>query len=99
MEKVALEEVIRCHKIESENCFFWSTHQQAGLDLLLFHKGKRLGFEFKYADTAKLTKSMHIACQDLKLDKLTVIYPGNLQYQLTETIHVVGLFDFLESYI
>lgn len=87
-EGFALEELIRCQHFQQENCYFWSTHQQAELDFLVFHKSKRLGFEFKYADAPKLSKSMHIVCKDLKLDLLTVIYPGSSSYQLSENIWV-----------
>lgn len=97
-EGFALEEIIRCLRIDSENCYFWSTYQEAELDLLIFHKGKRLGFEFKYMDTPKLTKSMQIACEDLKLDALTVIYPGIRDYFLTEKIRVINLMDYLASF-
>jgi len=90
-EGFALEEVIRCYQVESESCFFWSTHQDAELDLLLFHKGKRLGFEFKYADAPKLTKSMCIAHKDLQLDHLYVVYPGVRRYSLLPNIEVIGL--------
>jgi uncharacterized protein len=96
-EGFALEEIIRCHHIESESCFFWATHHQAELDLLLFHKGKRLGFEFKYTDAPVLTKSMQIASQDLKLDELIVIYPGTRSYALTEKIRAMNLVDYLKT--
>ena len=90
-EGFALEEIIRCSGVDPQNCYFWATHQQAELDLLMFHKGQRLGFEFKFADAPKLTKSMQIALTDLKLDLLTVIYPGEKEYWLTEKIKVTGL--------
>jgi predicted AAA+ superfamily ATPase len=94
-EGFALEEVIRCHHVEQEKCYYWATHQQAELDLLMFDQGKRLGFEFKYTDAPKLTKSMRIAFEDLKLDELFVIYPGNRSYQLTQDIKVISLYDYL----
>src|SRR3990167_3527860 len=93
-EGFALEELIRCLRVESENSYFWATHQQAELDLLIFHQGKRLGFEFKYTDAPKLTKSMHIACKDLRLDELIIIYPGAQHYLLTEKIRVTNLADY-----
>jgi len=96
-EGFALEELIRCHRVDAENCYFWSTHQQAELDLLCFQKGQRIGFEFKYADAPKLTKSMHIACHDLQLDQLTVIYPGTREYWLADKIRVVGLCEYLQA--
>ncbi|MCC2667527.1 MAG: uncharacterized protein K0S63_1443 [Gammaproteobacteria bacterium] len=94
-EGFALEELIRCLPVEPENCYFWSTHQQTELDLLIFHEGKRLGFEFKYADAPTLTKSMRIACEDLRLDELIVIYPGTRKYSLTEIFKVMNLSDYL----
>lgn len=90
-EGFALEEVIRCCHFDPDNCYFWATHQQAEIDLLVMHQGNRLGFEFKYSDAPKLTKSMQIACVDLKLDSLLVIYPGDRVYNLTDTIKVMPL--------
>ena len=96
-EGFAMEEIIRCHHAESENCYFWATHQEAELDFLLFQKGKRLGFEFKYMDAPRLTKSMRIAYEDLKLDALIVIYPGTRSYLLTPDIKVMSLLEYLNT--
>ena len=90
-EGFALEEIIKFYKARAEECYFWRTQAGAELDLLLFNKGKRLGFEFKYTDTPKITPSMKVAFQDLKLDHLTVIYPGDKNYYLTDQMSVVGL--------
>jgi len=75
-EGYALEEIIRFFNA-SDEAFFWGTHADAELDLLLFRNGKRIGFEFKYADIPKTTKSMHSAIQDLQLDHLYIIYPSH----------------------
>ena len=96
-EGFALEEVIRHHQVDPEDCYFWATHNQAELDLLMHYKGKRLGFEFKYVDAPKTTKSMRIAMEDLKLDGLIVIYPGNIDYKLESNITVYGLMSYLEK--
>src|ERR1035437_696563 len=58
------------------NAYFWATHSRAELDLLVMAKGKRWGFEVKYRDAPTITKSMRIAMQDLKLERLWVVYPG-----------------------
>lgn len=87
-EGFALEETIRALGAKPHECFFWASHSGAELDLLIFQKGKKLGFEFKYMDAPKLTKSMKISMEDLKLEKLTVIYPGKLDYSLAENIEV-----------
>jgi uncharacterized protein len=90
-EGFALEEIIRIYHADSENCYFWATHQHAKLDLLIFHQGQRLGFEFKFAQAPKLTKSMQVAVEALRLDRLNVVYPGSREYSLTEKIMVVSL--------
>jgi predicted AAA+ superfamily ATPase len=95
-EGFALEQVISCFQIPAEDCYFWATSNVAELDLLVFQKGKRIGFEFKYADRPKTTKSMHIALKDLKLDYLYVIYPGNVYFDLDEKISACG-FDALHE--
>ncbi len=95
-EGFALEAVIRAHRAQQEECYFWGVHNQGELDLLLFKEGKRLGFEFKYGDAPRLTSSMTFAQEHLKLDQLTVIYPGKSQYALTTDISVFGLEDYLK---
>lgn len=90
-EGFALEETINCLQVRSNDCYFWSTHNEAELDLLIFKSGKRIGFEFKYTDSPKITKSMSIALADLKLDHLYVIFPGKFQFPLSEQITAMGL--------
>jgi predicted AAA+ superfamily ATPase len=85
-EGFALEEVIRLHEASVEETFFWATQANAELDLFIIQGGKRLGFEFKYTDVPKITKSMRIALDDLHLDHLTVVYPGAHTFPLEEKI-------------
>ncbi|OJW52729.1 MAG: hypothetical protein BGO67_09225 [Alphaproteobacteria bacterium 41-28] len=94
-EGFALEEVARFHQADPQDCYFWATQTGAELDLLIVKGGEKLGFEIKYTDHPKITKSMQIALEDLKLDKLTVIVPGSTRFPLTEKIEVCGL----ETYI
>ena len=97
-EGFALEEIIRYHRASPEECYFWATHSGAELDLLIVQDGKKHGFEFKYTDVPRLTPSMIIACEDLALDSLTVIYPGNKNFSLSElhgSITVCGLSTYI----
>ena len=90
-EGFALEEIIRqCHAA-AEECYFWGTQGGAELDLLILKDGKRIGYEFKYSDHPKLTPSMKISQQDLKLDHLYVVYPGKHEFPLAEGITARGL--------
>jgi len=73
------------------NAYFWATHSGAELDLMVMAKGRRWGFEIKYQDAPTVTKSMRIAVQDLKLERLWVIYPGSRSYPLDEKIECISL--------
>ena len=79
------------------NAYFWATHSGAELDLLLFHQGKRLGFEFKYSETPQVTKSMRIAQEDLKLDHLYVVHPGKHSFPLDTNLEATTLPDMLDN--
>ena len=92
-EGFALENVIRKRLTDSENFYFWATHSQAELDLLWVRGNERIGFEFKHTDSPKITKSMLIAMQDLKLSKLFIVIPGRHDFLLKNKIRVVGLED------
>ena len=72
------------------NAYFWATHSRAELDLMVMAKGKRWGFEVKYQDAPTITKSMRITMQDLKLERLWVVYPGPTGYPMDEKIECVS---------
>ena len=92
-EGFALEQVLRIAK--PDEAFFWATHQGAELDLLMFKGQQRIGVEFKRADAPKVTQSMRIAMQDLKLDALYVVYPGLHRYPMGEGVEAVPLWAVL----
>jgi len=96
-EGYALEETIRFLDAPGNEFFFWATQADAELDLFCIINGKRFGFEFKYSDAPKITKSMHSALNDLELDHLFIIYPGDHSFRLTETISVSGLTTFIAN--
>lgn len=94
-EGFALEEIIRI--LDVQDCYFYSVHSGSELDLLIFRNGKRIGFEFKFADAPKMSKSLSIVREDLKLDHLWVIYPGTRRYQLSEGVWTLPLRDIHEA--
>lgn len=88
-EGYVIEEAIRHFQPEQE--YFWATHNRAELDLLIFKDGRKIGIECKRQDAPRLTPSMKIAMEDLKLDELRVIYPGSKAYPLADAIQVLPL--------
>ncbi len=86
-EGFVLEQVL--HLARPAEAYFWATHQGAELDLLMFKHGRRVGVEIKRADAPSLSASMRIALQDLRLDRLLVIYPGDKPYRLGPNVDVV----------
>lgn len=77
--------------LPSRDVYYWAVHAGSELDLLVFHRGKRLGFEIKRSDAPSLTQSMAIARDDLRLDALWVVYPGNLSYELAPKVRTLPL--------
>jgi predicted AAA+ superfamily ATPase len=88
-EGYAIEETIK--SVEPDEVYFWATHNGAEIDLLLLKNGHRWGVECKRVDAPRLTPSMQIALEDLQLDHLTVIYPGERSYPLMEKVMAVPL--------
>jgi predicted AAA+ superfamily ATPase len=88
-EGYAIEETLKL--VRPEAAYFWATHTGAELDLLLVKRGRRYGVEVKFQDAPRLTPSMRIALSDLRLERLTVLYPGDLGYTLDPRVAVVPL--------
>jgi predicted AAA+ superfamily ATPase len=92
-EGFAIEQVLRI--AQPHQAWFWSTHSGAELDLLLVQGDRRIGVEVKYTDTPRVTASMRIAMQDLKLEKLYVVYPGAHRFPLAHNMEAVPLWALL----
>jgi uncharacterized protein len=88
-EGFALEQVLRI--TGDRGAYFWATHGGAELDLLVNWGGKKYGFEFKYGDAPSMTKSMHVALHDLKLERLFVVHPGRDSYVMNDQTEAVAI--------
>lgn len=90
-EGFGVEQVVSL--LEATEAYFWATHSGAELDLLIFRRGRRLGFEFKCSDAPRATQSMYVALEDLGLDHLYVVYPGRTSYQLDRRLEALSIHD------
>lgn len=88
-EGYAIETIVELARPDAAH--FWATHTGAELDLLLVKGGRRYGVEVKYQDAPTITRSMRIALDDLELEHLTVVYPGDQAYVLDRRVTVVPL--------
>ena len=82
-----IEEVIR--SVEPDDVYFWATHNGAEIDLVFFKGGRMYGVEVKRADAPTMTPSMRTALEDLKLERIGMIYPGDRRYSLHIKIDAV----------
>ncbi len=88
-EGFVIEQILATTSCES--AFFWATHQGAEIDLILEKGDELLGIECKRADSPRITPSIRIAFEDLKLNKVAIIYPGNKRYRLDNRVEAIPL--------
>ncbi len=88
-EGFALEEVLSAFR--PREAWFYAVHSGSELDLFFQSGGERIGVEFKRADAPQITKGMHVAMEDLELDQLLLVYPGERMAPLAEKIQAVPL--------
>ena len=80
--------------VKPSQAYFWSTYSGAEFDLLFLHRGKCYGVECKFNEAPKISKSMGIAQNDLNLEHLWIISPGQHQYSVDKKTTVCPLQNF-----
>ncbi|MBL7969580.1 MAG: ATP-binding protein [Prolixibacteraceae bacterium] len=88
-EGFIIEQII--NRLKSRDYYYWRTHAGLELDLMVLKNGKRLGFEIKYSETPKVTRSMHQIIDDLKLDQFYIVYQGKHQLELEEKVQLLPI--------
>ncbi|OQB30128.1 MAG: hypothetical protein BWY08_01356 [Bacteroidetes bacterium ADurb.Bin174] len=88
-EGYVIEEVLKIANPDEQ--YFWRTHNGAEIDLVAVKDGRIFGVECKWIDAPRLTPSMRIAKDDLKLEKIIVVYPGKRRYEIAKNIHAIPL--------
>jgi len=86
-EGFVIEQII--NRLKTRDYYYWRTHAGLELDLLVMKNGKRFGFEIKYSETPKATRSMHQIIEDLKLDQFFIVYQGKHQLILEDKIQLL----------
>ena len=88
-EGFVIQQIVQLMRAPSEQCFHWSTHTGAELDLLVLDGSKRYGFEVKRSEAPRLTPSMRSAVETLGLDRLDVVHAGTQRYRLAERVRAL----------
>ncbi len=96
-EGFALEAVVRRLGVGWRECHFWATHGGAELDLLVVRGRRRWGFEFKRTSAPALTRSMRVALEDLRLERLDVVHGGPHSFLLAPRVRAVAFSRLLED--
>jgi hypothetical protein len=94
-EGFVIEQVLM--KEPHDEVFFWTTHQGAEIDLILRRGDSLYGVECQRTDTPRLTPSIRIALDDLKLKSVSVIYPGIKRFPLASQAEAVPLQELSKS--
>jgi predicted AAA+ superfamily ATPase len=90
-EGFVIEQLLQ--QLKSRDYFFWRTHSGLELDLMVLKNGKKLGFEIKFSESPKVTRSMHSVIENLNLDKLYLVYRGERNLMLDENIYALPAAD------
>ena len=88
-EGFAVGQIIQLLAASPEQCFHWSTHAGAELDLLVVAGNQRYGFEVKRSEAPRSTSSMRSAFETLNLDRLDVVHAGTQSYAIAPKIRAL----------
>ncbi|SHJ58384.1 hypothetical protein SAMN05444280_12350 [Tangfeifania diversioriginum] len=86
-EGFVIEQLLQ--QLKSRDYYFWRTHSGLELDLMVVKNAKKLGFEIKFSESPKVTRSMHSVIENLNLDKLYLVYRGERRLMLAENIYAL----------
>ncbi len=96
-EGFVVQQIVHLLGVPPEQCFHWSTHTGAELDLLVMAGAKRYGFEVKRSEAPRLTKSMRSAMETLKLDQLDVVHAGTERYRMAPRVRALPAAELAET--
>lgn len=94
-EGFVIEQIL--NRMKTRDYYYWRTHAGLELDLLVMKNGKRLGFEIKYSETPKVTRSMHQIIEDLNLDQFFIVYQGKHRLELEAKIQLLPVIDIIKE--
>jgi hypothetical protein len=96
-EGFMLHQIMRRLRARANECYFWATHAGAELDLLVVSGRKRRGFEIKRTESPKITPSIRVALDTLRLDRIDVVHAGPRSFPLAKDVHALAANDLMAT--
>ncbi len=96
-EGFEVQQIVQGLRAHPEECFHWSTHAGAEIDLLVVSGAKKLGFEIKRTSAPRLTRSMRAVVEELELDRLDLVHAGGTTFPLADRVRAVAARDLLSA--
>ena len=93
-EGFVIEQVLQL--LQPAEVYYWTTYTGVEVDLYLPQRGQRLGMEVKLNEAPKMNPSMRAVVNDLNLDQLWVLYPGEHIFPIQEKITAWPLVKLIE---
>ena len=81
-ETFCIDQIIRMTETADRHCFSWTVDSGPEVDLVLDRPDGRFGFEFKASSEVKVTPSMKKGIEEMGLDRLFVVNPGDIRYMM-----------------
>lgn len=82
-------------RTEAREAWFWGTHGGGEIDLLLDHRGERIGVEVKRTDAPRMTSSIRNAIDDLALDRVLVAHAGRDRFTIAPDVEAISAAELL----
>ena len=96
-EGFVIQQIAHLLRASAEQCYHWSTHTGAKLDLLVMDGARRYGFDVKRSEAPKLTRSMRSALETLNLDRLDVVHAGTERYEMAPRVRALPAARLVEA--
>jgi hypothetical protein len=96
-EAFALRQIVRRLGALPEECYFWSVHSGAEIDLLWVRGRRRWGFEFKRTSSPALSRSLMNAVDELKLQRAFVVHAGEATFPLHKKVTALAVKRLLDD--
>jgi len=95
-ESYVFEQVL-FHKPSNTELYFYRTHNQAEIDLMLIENGKPIiAMEIKLSNSPSLSRGFYTSCEDLGIEKRYVITPHSDTYPKANGVMVINIKEFLK---